>query len=161
MNPVAIICVEGVLVDGTDLRASPPTKFGRLYYDALKTQYQLLLISSLEPNAQLVRAWLKREHFAGFGTVFTRPSDTLLSPDDWKVSKIREMQSEGWPVALYVDTDPASVRAAFLEGIPTSLLSSPRYGRPEWRPGEDRGIKPWDALVDTIEAEQLLKAPEV
>lgn len=160
MNTVAIIHLEGVLVQGTDLKASPPTKYGRALYEALKTQFALLILSS-QPDTALARAWLKRESFAGYGSVFCRPDNTILDLVEWKVSKIREMQAESWPVMLFVDSDPASIRAAFLEGVPTALISAPRYARPEWRPDADRGIKPWDTLVGTLEEEQLLKAPEV
>lgn len=159
MNPLAIIALEGVLVDGVDLKASPPTKHGKLFYAALKSQYQTLILST-DPSHELARAWLKREGITGFGSVFCRPANTILSPVDWKVSKIREMQSEGWPIALYADSDPASIRAAFLEGVPTALLASPRYSRPEWRPDAERAIRPWDSLVDTLEAEHLLKAED-
>ena len=159
MNPLAIISLEGVLVEGTDLKASPPTKTGRILYESLRSQFQLLILST-DPSPALAREWLKREHYAGYGSVFSRPDNTILSPVDWKVSKIREMQSEGWPVMLYMDSDPAAIRAAFLEGVPTALIATPRFGRPEWRPDADRGIKPWNALVDTLEQEQLLKAPE-
>lgn len=158
MQPLAVVCLEGLLVDGTDLKSSPPTRHGRLFYEALRSQYQILIVSC-DPSTELARAWLKREHVVGYSTVYCRPSNTILSPVDWKVSRIREMQSEGWPVGLYVDSDPSSVRAAFLEGVPTVLVTSPRYGRPEWRPDAERGIKPWDALVDTMEQEHLLKAP--
>jgi hypothetical protein len=160
VNPLAILCLEGVMVEGTDLKASPPTKTGRLLYESFKGQFQLLIITT-DPNVALAREWLKREHYTGFGSVYARPENTILSPVDWKVSKIREMQAEGWPVMLYVDSDPTSVRAAFLEGVPTLLVATPKFGRPEWRPDADRSIKPWDALVDTMEQEQLLKAPEV
>ena len=159
MNPLAIIVLEGVLLDGSDLKASPPTKHGPLFYAALKSQYQTLILST-SPSHELARAWLKREGMTGCGSVFCRPSNTMLSPVDWKVSKIREMQSEGWPIALYADSDPASIRAAFLEGVPTALLASPRYGRPEWRPDAERTIRPWESLVDTLEAEHLLKAED-
>lgn len=159
MNPLAIVCLEGVMVDGSDLKASPPTKHGSLLYAALKGQYQTLFLST-NPSHELARAWLKREGVTGYGTVFCRPENTILDPVDWKVSKIREMQSEGWPVMLYLDSDPASIRAAFLEGVPTALIASPRYGRPEWRPDAERAIRPWDSLVDTLEQENLLKAPE-
>lgn len=159
MNGLAIVCLEGLLVEGTDLKASPPTKHGRMLYEALKSQYQLLVITT-DPSIELARAWLKREHLTGFGSVYCRPNDTVLSPVDWKMSKIREMQSEGWPVMLYVDSDPASIRAAFLHGVPTALVASPKFGRPEWRPDVERGIKPWEELVDTMEQESLLKAPE-
>jgi len=160
MQPLAIVCLEGLLVDGTDLKASPPSRHGRVIYECLKGQYQVLIVTC-DPSIELARSWLKREHVVGFGTVLSRPDNTILSPIDWKVSKIREMQSEGWPVGLYVDSDPASVRAAFLEGVPTMLVSSPRFSRPEWRPDGERGIKPWEALVDTMEQEHLLKVPEV
>ena len=160
MNPLAIVCMEGLLVEGTDLKASPPTRHGRLLYEALKSQYQILLVTT-DPSAELARAWLKREHLTGFGSVYTRPTTTILSAVDWKVAQIREMQSEGWPVMLYADSDPAAVRAAYLAGVPTMLVASPHFGRPEWRPDADRSIKPWDALVDTMEQEHLLKAPEV
>lgn len=160
MTPIAIICLEGVLVEGTDLKASPPTKTGRGIHEAFKSQYQILLLST-DPSHELARAWLKREYISGFGTVFCRPENTILSPVDWKVSKIREMQAEGWPVMLFVDADPTAIRAALLEGVPTALITTPRYSRPEWRPDSERNIKPWDSLVDTIEEENLLKAPEV
>lgn len=159
MNPLAIINLEGVLVDGQDLKSSPPTKHGRLLYDALKGQYQALILST-DPSHELARAWLKREGVTGFGSVFCRPTNTLLSPVDWKVSKIREMQAEGWPVMLYVDSDPESIRAAFMEGVTTMLVASPRYARPEWRPDGERSIRPWDSLVDTLEAEHLLRTEE-
>lgn len=159
MNPIAIVSMEGVLVEGPDLKSSPPTKNGRVFYEALKSQYQILLLST-DPSQELARSWLKREHISGFGSVFCRPSNTILSPVDWKAAKIREMQAEGWPVMLYVDADPAAVKAAFLEGVPTALITTPRYSRPEWRPDSERNIKPWDSLVDTIEEEHLLKAPE-
>ena len=159
MNPLAIVALEGVLVEGTDLKASPPTKHGHALYEAIKSQYQILVLST-DPSLELARTWLRRESYTGFGTVLCRPTTTILSPADWKMARLREMQAEGWPVMLYVDSDPEAVRAAFLEGVTTALIASPRYGRPEWRPDADRSIKPWDALVGTIEEEHLLRVSE-
>jgi hypothetical protein len=159
VNPLAIINLEGVMVDGVDLKASPPTKNGRMLYDALKGQYQMVVLSTC-PSYELARAWLKREYITGFGSVFCRPDNTILSPVEWKMTQIREMQSEGWPVMLYVDADPTAIRAAILEGVSTALVTTPRFARPEWRPDADHSFRSWESLVDTIESEHLLKAPE-
>ena len=160
MNQVVIISVEGFLTEGTDLRNSPPIQSSRILFDTLKATYQVVFLST-EPDQVLVRSWLKKEHFLKYATVFCRPASSILTPVDWKMAQVRELQADGWSIAYFMDTDPQAVEAAFLEGLPSLLMASPHYARPEWRPDTTHAVRPWDTLVSTLEKENLLRVQEV
>jgi hypothetical protein len=148
--------LEGVLSDTDDLRTTQPSHTGKYLYEALKGSFRLVLMTSAEP--ELAHLWLRKERITGYGQVLYHPPSSIQENVDWKRSQIREIQSEGWPIVLYLDVDPVAVRMAFLEGLHTLLLASPRYSRPEWRPDGEYKVRSWDDLVSTIEEENLSKA---
>lgn len=151
-----IMSIEGLLTKTPNLHTEPPTVLGKTLFATFKDQHRLLLLST-NPNVELVKGWLLKERFKGYASLQCIPSNTTLTPSQWKADAVRTMLSEGWEVGMFFDADPAAVKAVFMEGVASFLLASPQYARPEWRPDVDKNIRPWDELVSTIEKEALVK----
>jgi hypothetical protein len=153
---LVVLSIEGVLSKSPDLRTEPPSIVGKVLFESLKDRHRVLLLS-VGNDVELVRSWLLKERFKNYASVQCMPKNTALSVPAWKASVVREMLSEGWDIAMFIDSDPKAVQSVFLEGVPSLLVASPQYARPEWRPDSERHIKPWDDLVSIIEKESLAK----
>lgn len=156
-----VMSIEGVLVESHDLKTGLPSQSGRLLYENLIQGYAVVLLTQHDP--ELVSGWLRKEGIKGFATVLSSATTSTalsLSPSAWKAYQVRSFLQTGTAVAWFVDTDPEAIAAVFLEGVPTMMISSPYYTRPEFRPDVTRRVRKWDDLVTTIESERLVKARE-
>lgn len=157
MTTSVVMTVEGVLSTGPDL-ASLPQEQGLILFEALKAGYQITLVTAHE--RALAEQFLVRNGIKGYASIrFFHDTGLGLEPAAWKAHVVREMQLAMRPVSWFIDSDPVAIQMVFLEGVPTMLLSHPRYIRPDFRPDAKREVRPWGSLVDTLDREKVL-APE-
>lgn len=144
---VVVMDVEGVLSEEADLRRSPPTKWGKPLYEALRAQFRLILLTS--SDRELAEYWLKREGFTGRAGLQAWPDKGKAHAyPQWKVLQVKDFLAEGWEIAFFVDADPATSQAAGALGVRTMLVSYPPIGFHTDFGGPPRS---WDEVVDTIE----------
>lgn len=154
MSQYVFMTVEGVLVEGMDIKTGLPSQNGHMLFDALKISYSVVLITQYDQ--ELVDTWLRKEGIRGYANLFAYDYATL-PVTAWKARKVRDFQRNSVPVAWFIDSDPAAITSVFLEGVPTMLVSSPHFVRPEFRPGQEHKVRRWDELVTTIETEQMFR----
>ncbi len=151
-----VMTVEGVLIEGYDLKTDLPSQSGHMLYDTLVQYYAIVLLT--QHDRDLVDTWLRKEGIRGFATVLSFASTSwAYSIPAWKAFQVRGFLQAGTAVSWFIDTDPAAIEAVYLEGVPTMMLSNPQFTRPEFRPDAARKVRPWDQLVTTIEMEKLVK----
>lgn len=158
-----IIGLEGVLSDPTTssgtILNSEALNGGKVLYDLFKPQARIIILSS-DPNEDAVKAWLIRERMTKFAGVFAYDPGSGLSPDDWKVRKVKDLVGLGHKIGFFIDANPSTVQAmlefgvdALLVGYSASFIGEASGGFAE----DDRTYKPWYSLVDTIEQQTMIK----
>lgn len=150
---VAVITIEGVLSETPNLLVSPPAKNGKLLYDALRTQYRVVLLS-LYVDASIPRQWLKREGFAGFGSLMCYKN--IFQASAWRVNAVRELLGDGFDIGLFIDCDEYVTRSVSSQGVPVMLMTYPvtRPGMVADAPGK---VRPWDEIAANLETKNLLE----
>lgn len=139
---ICAISIEGVLALDSDLRRAQPTKWARLLYDGLHSQYRMIALT--ENPIETAQAWLQREFLRDWAGVMTKP-DGINRFSDWKVQQINEFLAETWEVGLVIDTDPVVLSQINDLGVATMLLSYPTK-RVGWR-DPDQELRPWTDIV--------------
>lgn len=141
---ICVITVEGVLSQGIDLKNSQPTKWARLLYDSLHTQYRMVAFTS--NDNEVAKWWLQREMLKDWAAVMTQ-EDAIVRYEDWKLRQLEDFLSEGWEVGMIIDSDPVVIARAGEMGIMGMQVSYPIY-RPGFRPPEE-APRPWANIVDS------------
>ena len=77
---------------------------------------------------------------------------SILTYQSWKLSSVKEIMGMGWPIGLYLDSDPAAVQEAMALGI-TTLLISFRVRRLNWMPSHSPP-RAWDDLVAFVDEQR-------
>jgi hypothetical protein len=122
MTPICVMPIESVLSGEDDLRKAQPTKWARLLYDSLHSQYRMVAFTA--NNEDTAEWWLRREMLRDWAGVMTKP-DAFNRFDDWKVRQIEDFLAEGWEVGLFIDTEKWVCEEVGRLGVVTMLLSYP------------------------------------
>ena len=152
------MAIEGVLTEelpvGANLLHYESSIQGKELYRIFQDTTRLLMLSQ-DPDRDRVKAWMARERFSRYADVHCYPEDSLSPFSLWKVEHIRELMGVGHHIAFYIDGDPTAVSMVLEEGVGALLAV-----RPGDTPGkkDDMSFTPWLTLVDTIEAQNLLRA---
>jgi hypothetical protein len=103
---------------------------------------------------ELVKEWLKRENFKVSAIhqtpAMVRDGNTPASEAVWHIASAVSRPH------FYIDVDPETCRIVNGQGIPTLLLTVPKYLRPEWN--QPQAKRSWDVVVDEIEARAMQKS---
>jgi hypothetical protein len=141
---IAVIAIEGVLAAGEDLRSAPPTKWGRLLYEGLATQFRMIAFTQADP--EIAQWWLKRESLNGWAAVMTQ--EPYLDYRAWKVKQVEEFLAEGWEVGLVLDTDTMVLEQVSDLGVLTLAMSHPTV-KVGWRE-RLTSPRPWTDVSSTL-----------
>jgi hypothetical protein len=141
---IACLAVEGVLAAGDDLKRAQPTKWGRSLYEALATEFRMILFTQADP--EIAQWWLKQEMLKGWAGVMTQ--EPYLEYPDWKVRQIEDFLAEGWEVGLVLDVDPNVLERVTELGVLTLLLSYPTT-KVGWKSRES-SPRPWADVSGTL-----------
>jgi hypothetical protein len=123
-------------------------------YRAFKAVGRVILITELERKA--AEAWCAINHVFDYDDLLG-PEVTVDPDEPLKHRQIAAARQRG-QVHMYIDGDPAMVAEALRLGIPSLLLSSPSYARPEFRPDAPKGVRRWDDLMAERTRQQAMKA---
>jgi hypothetical protein len=145
MTTICVVPIEGVLSQAPNLKEAQPTKWARMLYDGLHTQYQMIALTANEP--EIARYWLQREMLRDWAGVLTMP-DAYANFGDWKVKQIEEFLAEGWEVGLVIDTVDHVLERISLLGVVTMLLSYPS-NRVGWRDTTPE-VRAWTDVVSDL-----------
>lgn len=141
---IAVVCLEGVLAAGVDLRSAPPTKWARPMYDAMHSQFRVIGLTMAD--AELARWWTKREMLHDWAGIMSH--EEYLDYPNWKVEQVRQFLAEGWEVACYLDVDTSVLSAVNELGVLTMTVSYPAT-RVGFRPHEE-APRPWHEVSSTL-----------
>lgn len=151
------ITLDALALPADDLGARQPRAETRRLWNALFPYYHgriIVLANGIKRDGmqgeQILLEWLKREGYkaSSVDMVEATGSETTY---DRVVSLISVFGMPHW----FIDIDPEAVAKVTRHGIPTLLMTVPHTVRPEWVEG--REYKPWDALVEEINSQELAK----
>lgn len=162
VTALAIVQIEGVLAKvNFELKAARPTLDGMNIWTMVKRVYKTAIVTATD-DRENAAAWLKRNGFTGYDlldaanyTIQSRP-DALFLADDM----ISAYRAQGWEIGPYITSNPVVAARALKLGATAWLIASPLYMRPEHRPDAERGPRAWEALVDEVEQQQIMKAED-
>jgi len=155
----AIFCLDDVLYS-TSMQSLVILEGQRQLYESLRSNHRMVVLSLLT-NREMVQDWLLHEHYR-YDMLITKEPTFAFDDVAWKVQQVRNVRAMGWPVGLFLDGDPETVRRVFADGT-TALLLAHRLSRPQWLPSE-RNVRPWAELVDFVEeqrSKEALPEPDV
>jgi hypothetical protein len=145
MSLICVVSVEGVLSLDTDLKSAQPTRWARMLYDGLHTQYSMIALTG--NDIDIAHYWLNREMLRAWAGVMTKP-DGYNSFRDWKVKQVEEFLAEGWEVGMMLDIDPVVLEQVSRLGVMTMLLSYPS-NRVGWREPSPE-VRAWTDVVSDL-----------
>jgi len=138
---VAVITVEGVLSQTPDYKTSQPTPWARQLYQALKSEYRLILLSG--GSDEETRWWLNKEFMGDFSLLV--PYVALMSYSDWRIDQVRQMLADGWEFGVVYDTDDRVIHEVNQLGVP-GMRVSPASQRSGWR-DHTTEVRAWGDVV--------------
>ena len=77
---------------------------------------------------------------------------SILDDRAWKIHCVHEVMAMGWPIGLYLDSDPSVIQEVMALGL-TTLLISFKVRRPSWVPSKE-APRQWDELVSFIDEQR-------
>lgn len=147
---ICVVPIEGVLANGDNLKTAQPTRWARLLYDALHTQYRMIALT-VNPN-EIARMWLQQEFLHDWAGVMTMPDAYFQSGPlghnnytEWKAKQVEEFLAEGWEVGMVIDIVPQALEQISRLGVMTMLLSYPA-NKVGWR-DPDQELRAWTDIV--------------
>jgi hypothetical protein len=147
---IGVITIEGVLSEQDDLRTAKPTRFAKPLYDGMRSQFNLLLLTSTEID--IARWWLKQQGIANWSSLLVWPANSALAYIEWRIDQVRSYLADGWEVAYYLDAHPYALREVSQMGVLTLTVSYPDKP-PGWRDVHQTTPRPWSKVVDTVDVE--------
>jgi len=124
--------------------------YGRhvLLYQSLGSNFRTVILTTWDRDE--ARRWLRTERIR-YDLVLTKDA-SILDDRSWRVAQVKEIMGMGWPIGLYLDSDPETVREVLSLGI-TTLLLSYRVRRPNWLPAHTPP-RAWDDLVAFVDEQR-------
>jgi hypothetical protein len=154
VSTCAIVCLDDVIFTRPSMMS---LEGQRALYESLASNHRMVVFSAITQR-EAVKDWLLQQHYR-YDLLCTREPTFALDDIAWKVQQVRDVRAMGWPVGLFLDGDPETVRRVFADGT-TSLLLAHRLSRPNWLPTE-RSPKAWPDLVAFMEEQRRqAKDPE-
>jgi hypothetical protein len=138
---VAVITIEGVLAQTSDLKTAVPTPWARQLYQALKHEYRVILLSGADEGE--TRWWLSKEFISDFSLLV--PYVPLMSYAEWRIDQVRQMLADGWEFGLVYDTDDEVIHGVNQLGVP-GMRVSPALQRSGWR-DHTTEVRAWGDVV--------------
>lgn len=164
MGKIAVVHAEGVLCRrerrDNPFRGYQPITEGMTLVSALSTAYNIA-VASAEPEGDEIVTWMKEHGMAQFFS-YAVPR-RVGQPEDRTerfVAQVDHLRSCGFSIGLVVDSDPAAIGALLAKGYNGLVFTHPDYARPEWRPDDSRGARPWAAITEEVERQAKLKAED-
>ena len=145
---IGIVTVEGVLSEQDDLRTAKPTKWAKALYDGMRSQFNLILMTSTEMD--IARWWLKQQSIGNWSSLLVWPANSPFGYIEWRVDQVRNYLADGWEIAYYLDAHPYALREIGSLGVMTLTVSYPDKP-PGWRDVHQTTPRPWSKVVDTVE----------
>lgn len=147
-----LVQIEGVLAETKhdNFVENGPIKEGLLLCHALRSTAQMSFYT--ENGEERARYWLQREGIREGLKVY--PNVTGVE------DLITKARFDGHDMQLIVTADPEHARQAFNAGLQSLLFIHPAYGRPEWQPGHEDEIRPWDQMVEEVVEKRLQLAAD-
>jgi hypothetical protein len=142
---ICVVSIEGVLALQPNLKEAQPTKWARMLYDSLHSQYRMIGLTANEQ--EVARYWLHREMLRDWAGVLTMP-DAYVNFGDWKAKQVEEFLAEGWEVGMVIDTDQEVLEQIGQLGVMTMGLSYPA-NRVGWRDSPPE-VRAWTDVVSDL-----------
>jgi hypothetical protein len=155
---IIVMNVEGVLTDSppnVNILTYEACGSGRVLYNMLRDSSRIVLLS-LDHSKERVQAWMARERMTRYADIHCYPTDSILSPSEWRVQHLKDMIGIGHHISFYIDSDPATVGNALGAGINAILVA--QAGDVPGKNEKGQAYSPWYDLVETIEQQSLIKA---
>ncbi|MFI1796509.1 hypothetical protein ACH427_04010 [Streptomyces sp. NPDC020379] len=144
------ITIEGVLRNTENDGAIPA---GKALYQALGSQHSLYLISD-STDAWRTNRWLAHNGLdLHMRTVHNRKPNEWRDTTQIRLDAVGQLTGAGIKVDLVVEPDPRITAELLALGYPTATLTLPHFAKPEWRPDYDGNLRPWDSLIEEMEAQ--------
>lgn len=143
----AIIAFEGVCVpdDPSKTVAELLPVPGALELVTTLSSYYNLIVhttrAALTP-ADMPQAWLRQQHFPSVELMFVGGISGV----------VQTARRRGYDVQLVLDASPLVIAECARLGVQALLYVSPSYMRPEFRPDYDEPVRPWDQMIEEIDA---------
>lgn len=153
---IAVIVVEGVLRQESGDGVVPQ---GELLYHALAQGNKVALVSN-SLSEEKVAYWLRINGFRDHEYLFSARVDDPFEVGGTRLRQVKSVSATQNSVDLVIEPDPEIAARLMHEGVPTLLFMHPRYSRPEFRPDFEEKLTPWDALVEEIETQRILKSSD-
>jgi hypothetical protein len=147
---IAVVTVEGVLSQEPDLRTAKPTKWCKPLYEAMRSQFSVMLLTSTEHS--IARWWFRQQAISQWSSLQIWPSKGLFDYAEWRIDQIRSYLADGWEISFYLDIDPYVLHKVGEMGLMTLSVSYPDKP-PGWRDVHQTTPRPWSRVVDTVDVE--------
>jgi len=136
----ALVALEGVLKTET----GDPIPEGIKLYRILAQHYRVIITSDM--SWQQTDHWLRSNLIVGYGEIYD--DRYFFEGQDLRSRHLAIARAAG-RVDLFIDVDADRCAEAAAMGITTLLFAHPTFIRTE------RGIRPWETLVDEVERQRL------
>lgn len=162
---VAVISADSVLVQRDDpsrpFLSMTPLPEGLALMRALGSVYRIAVTTSRPERAHVVE-WLALHGLESTYSYVVERRAVEAGLDDVALAErhLAHLRGMGFSVDLWIDSLPDVLAMCIGKGVPGLLFAHPVYGRHEWRPDVETGVKPWDTLVEEMERQSLLKAAD-
>ncbi|GHB52851.1 hypothetical protein GCM10010331_45620 [Streptomyces xanthochromogenes] len=126
---------------------------GNTLYQALVAQHSVYLLSD-DLDIDRTQRWLTIHNLTRHTRIIQPRTHAEWRTDtQLRLDAVGSVTSTGTKVDLVIEPDPAISAELLALGYPVATLTLPYFAKPEWRPDYNQTPRPWDALVDEVEAQ--------
>lgn len=143
-----LMSLEGILRSATGI----PLGSGIALYRSLAAQHRLVLC--LDGPLAGSERWLMMERIDAHDHVID--SSVARAGMDLRDRQVDVERSMG-AVDLLIDPDPQRCARGLQKGVTSLLYLHPKYMRPEFQPGQRRGVRTWASIEDEIERQERIR----
>jgi len=138
-----LMSIEGVLKKEN----GDPIPEGFKLYRTLLSSYRIVL--SIDDDLKKTDHWLKTNYLFDYADVLTNKN--FYSGQELRLRHI-DLVKQGEKLELFIDSDPEMCAKVLADGIPTLLVSTPKYFQTH------KDIKPWDVITKEQERQKEILA---
>lgn len=153
MTPIAVIALDGVLVDEA---TTAPIPTGRRLYDTLSASYRVFLVL----DAPLDPLWLQIAGFTSHKVVIENFPELGEDKTARRIRQMERIRGMGGTVDLLIDSDPFVAAEVAKMGIVCLHYVDAPYARPEFHPSYKDVVTPWEMMVEEIDKTKVIRAAD-
>jgi hypothetical protein len=127
-----------------DMATGQARRGARVLYEALKSQYQLVAMSS--QTEDITKWWLRSNGMADWSLIRCWDKEWSHIYTEWQVHLVADFLASGWEIGMFIDSYDGIITPVQRMHVPTMMVSYPAHGPGFFDP--EKPPRAWATVAD-------------